>query len=127
MYENKFNIPAEMERNGKLYGAWLDKDGEIIPVSGYQHENIAKQILEKLCNVNDSRVENTKHGIYSIMWRLGFVRILFNSDGSHNVGYWKHAKLSKIQKEYVKSAHEGKSGNKIYTSEWSNKHFIYAS
>jgi hypothetical protein len=79
------------------YGYWISKD-DIIPVIGEEsHAEVAYKLLKR---------EPTRTSIYAVMWRLGYMRVVnySNESGNYGVEYWRRAKLSKLQKEFVKDA-----------------------
>lgn len=78
------------------YGYWISKN-DIIPVIAEEsHTEVAlEKIIKrepKLCDVQ------------AVMFRLGYVRVVCFESGNVGVEYWKSAKLSKLQKEFVKGA-----------------------
>lgn len=92
-----------MYTTDRPYGYWITKE-DIHPVVGScQHYRVAVEVLTKLFEVDEKRIEDSRFDVYRIMFRLGFVRVV-NGDGEHNVEYRHDSKLSKLQKQYVKEA-----------------------
>lgn len=80
------------------YGYWISKD-EIIPVISEEcHAEIA---IEKIL-----RRDTKSISVYSVMFRLGYVRVINYQDGGYGVEFWKGAKLSKLQKEFIQDAED---------------------
>ena len=86
-----------------LYGYWIGKD-EIFDVTRQEnHDDVAYKILTEKYNVPIDRLFNSPYSIYSFMFSLGYIRVV-NFDGTHGVEYYKNARLSKLQKEFIRDA-----------------------
>jgi hypothetical protein len=78
------------------YGYWISKT-DIIPVVDEEcHYEVAQeQILKR---------EKYVSNLYSVMFRLGYVRVINYRDGRYGVQCWMRSKLSKLQKQFTKNA-----------------------
>jgi hypothetical protein len=82
----------------KMYGAWIDKKGNMIPV--IEEESHAEIALRDILK---AKKELRKYSSYEIMMRLGYVRIVFVKSG-HLAEYHKKHGCTKKQKSWVDTA-----------------------
>lgn len=97
-----------------VYGYWISPKNEIYEVESYSHEEMAYNILAEKFHMTTEELYNRLHdyntpyrliNVYIIMFRLGYVRVVEeNGTDKVNVEYRHDAKLSKLQKEFVKDA-----------------------
>lgn len=85
------------ETENKLYGCWINRKGEMIPVEN--EDSHAEVALEKVLK-NIPRF----YSVYEIMMRLGFLRIVFMNDGSHLAEYNRKFGGTKHQMSWIKTA-----------------------
>lgn len=80
------------------YGAWIGKN-EIIPV--IKEEEHWEEGMNYL-NRRFHAVTTRKYSVYMIMFRLGFVRVVFKQTGEvSSTEFWYKARLSRYQKDYI--------------------------
>lgn len=87
----------------QVYGYWVGKD-EIIEVPTYGHSEIAEEILRDRYHIPPSAVYGSDFSFYQFMFKLGFIRIVNELDGTHCVQYHDSTKLSRLQKQFVTEA-----------------------
>lgn len=88
--------------NNEPYGAWVGKN-ELIPVSYESHWEDGFDYLKSTMNIRPDKTCGRKYSIYAIMFRLGYVRLVFGYE-SYKVEYWEHIKPTKYQKDYIRNA-----------------------
>ncbi|SRR5258706_3760074 len=98
-----------------LYGAWISKN-EFIPVQEECHAEIDLKLLNSTLKVNQEH-DTKKFTVYKVMFRLGYVRVIYYSQESYSVEYWQGATFSKYQKDFINQA-ESKYPLKIFAHEW---------
>ena len=83
--------------NKSLYGAWISPKDEFIPVEEECHAEKAMQILQ-------AKHETKKYSIYRVMYRLGYVRVIFMSDNMPSVEFWDKLQPTKYQRDFIKDS-----------------------
>ena len=84
----------------RLYGAWAGKN-DTIPVYEFcGHEEAALVYLQN----KFTRISKRRHGINHLMFRLGFIRVIYWRYGVEDAEYYYKTKLTKLQKDLVKEA-----------------------
>ena len=92
------------------YGYWISKDNIIPVVKEESHIEVAIEcILRRVTKIAST---------YALMFRLGYVRVINYQEGGYGVEYWKGAKLSKIQKQFIEDASDIDAVN--YTHNYPN-------
>jgi hypothetical protein len=78
-----------------IYGAWIDKKGNMFTVPEEEHFNFAiEKVLKRLPKYQP---------VYKIMYRLGYIRIVFTKT-CWNVEYIEKYGYSKKQADWIKNA-----------------------
>lgn len=98
-----------------LYGAWVSRK-DFIPVGYESHAEEGLRILNSTLKVKKEH-DTRCYSVYTVMFRLGYVRVIYNRDNTYNVEYWQAGKFSKYQQDFINQA-EMKSAIKIYSYEW---------
>lgn len=78
------------------YGYWIGKNDIIPVVSEESHCEVAIEKILKRPTKSSS--------CYAVMFRLGYVRVVNQKGGGYCAEYWKRAKLSKLQKQFIQDA-----------------------
>lgn len=99
------------------YGYWISHD-DIIPV--VDEENHVEIAIEKVLKRSTKAVS-----VYAVMFRLGFVRVTNYKSGGYGVEYWCKAKLSKLQKEFIKDAENIDSVDYAHITKNSNCMYVF--
>lgn len=106
-------LNSDNNHTHKSYGVWITKN-DIISVNEECHAEEAYKILTDRFN-HPEEIKLKRWFIYSVMYRLGYVRLVYNEKG-YSVEYWKQAKLNRFQKDIIKEA-EDNSPIRIYQHE----------
>lgn len=86
-----------------LYGAWITKN-ELIPVPEESHWETGMDYLAKRYNLPPDKMTR-KYSVYMVMFRLGFVRVVFKDTGEiASTEFWQRAKLTRYQRDYINAA-----------------------
>lgn len=85
-----------MNNSPALYGAWISPKGDFIPVAEECH---AEKAMELLHAKHDTKI----YSIYRVMYRLGYVRVIYMKEGA-GVEYWDKLHPSKFQQEIINTA-----------------------
>lgn len=97
----------------QLYGAWITPSGDFIPVGTQLHDEVGYKLLRESLNITDERIvkfardswmEGSHPSVYRLMYRLGYIRLIFTQPNKYSLEMWQFSKRSKGQESYIENA-----------------------
>jgi hypothetical protein len=99
--------------NNNYYGAWVSKDSIILVVYEECHPEIALQILQEILHIDENKLQQKYlefnlfklYSLYTVMYRLGYIRVNFGYNGAHYGEFCaecsKYIKLTDFQRRIL--------------------------